>query len=238
MSTPSVEIFIKSYPPDFDRLSYCLRSLTKFARGFVRTVLAVPPGHGLHLTQEAIVEIPEQTPGYLFQQTVKLNADLHIHRADFIWYIDSDCVLTRETRPDEFLVDGKPRWMMTPWKDCFESKKIWYHIMAKCVQECPQHEFMRRHGIMIPRWALAAFREFIQKTHGMTMDAYVMNQPGHEFSEFNCIGFWLWCFHRDKIHWHDTSVDGIPDDPIEQSWSWAEEGITQEYRNRMEILLA
>ncbi len=237
MTTPTVTPFIKSYPPDFDRLSYCLRSLNKFARGFGRPVLAVPPNHGLNLTQEEIHEIHEQSPGYLFQQVVKLNADLHTN-ADFIWYIDSDCVLTRETHADEFLVNGKARWMMTPWKDCKEVKKVWFHILAKCVQEAPEHEFMRRHGILIPRWALKGFRDFIQQTHGVSMDAYVMNQPGHEFSEFNCIGFWLWCFHREKIHWHDTSIDGIPDNPIEQSWSWSQDGLTQAYRNRMEMLLA
>jgi hypothetical protein len=200
-------------------------------------LLAVPPGHGLKLTAEVIVEIPEQQPGYLGQQVAKLNADHHT-QADFLWYVDSDCVITEPITPEDFMVGDKPRWLITPWKDCMEVKKHWYHVMARALQECPEHEFMRRHGIMIPRWALAAFREHIQQLHGITSDAYIMNVPRHEFSEFNCIGFYLWLYHRDKIAWHDTSTMGVPPCPIEQSWSWSEAGITQEHRNRMEILLA
>ena len=104
--------------------------------------------------------------------------------------------------------------------------------------ECPEHEFMRRHGAMVPRWALKAFRDHIQELHGISMDAYVMNVPRHEFSEFNCLGFYLWLYHRDKIAWHDTSAMGVPPIQMEQAWSWDEKGITQEYRNRMEMLLA
>src|SRR4026208_618749 len=233
-------IFIRTYLRDMPYLEYCLRSIQKYAHGFHRTVVAVPEpeiNHYMHLTVEKLIAVHDGKPGYLCQQADKLNADIHCKEEDFIWYIDSDCVLTREVRPEEFLVNNKVRWLLTPWKDCPDSKKAWFHVMAKCVQECPQHEFMRRHGLMIPRWALVGFREFIQQTHGIDMPTYVMNQPGHEFSEFNAIGFWLWTYHRDKIHWHDTSIDGVPPCPIEQSWSWSPEGITQEHRNRMEILL-
>lgn len=234
--TPVVDIVIKSYPPDFEYLKYCLRSIYRFASGFRRVMLMLPPDHGLQLTQESIY-IKPGPESYLYQQVCKLNADLHTD-AQFLLHLDSDCVLTQPVTPATFMENGKPRWLMTPWKDCLESKKCWFHVMAKCVQEAPTHEFMRRHGIMIPHWAYGGFREFIQATHGLSMDAYVMNQPGHEFSEFNTIGFWLWLHHRDAIHWHDTSVEGIPPCPIEQAWSWSAAGITQEYRNRMEMLLA
>ena len=234
--SPVVDIAIKSYPLDFEYLGYCLRSIHRFATGFRHILLMLPPDHGLHLTQEKIF-IKPGPESYLYQQVCKLNVDWHTD-ADFIMHLDSDCVLNTPVTPSTFMVGDKPRWLMTPWKDCYESKKAWFHVVAKCVQEAPEHEFMRRHGIMIPKWAYGAFRDFVQKTHGISVDAYVMNQPGHEFSEFNCIGFWLWLYHRDKIHWHDTSIDGIPPCPIEQSWSWDANGMTQEFRNRMEMLLA
>jgi hypothetical protein len=151
-------------------------------------------------------------------------------------YLDSDCVLTEPVTPATFMDGDKPRWLITPWKDCMEVKKHWFHVLCRCLQECPEHEFMRRHGLMIPRWALQAFRDFILATHGIEMPAYVMNVSKHEFSEFNCIGFYLWLHHRDKIAWHDTSILGVPPCPIEQAWSWSE--MTQEHRNRMEMLLA
>lgn len=228
-------IFIKSYPNDFEWLSYCLRSLAKFAHGFDAIILVVPPGHGLNLTRETVIEIPEQQPGYLFQQVCKLNADMHT-TADFILHLDSDCVLREPVTPESFMTDGKARWLMTPWADCFEAKKVWFHVMAKCCQEAPEHEFMRRNCMMIPRFAYQAFREFIESTHGISMEQYVMNQPGREFSEYNCLGFFLWLQHRDKIAWHDTSVQGVPSCPVVQGWSWA--GLTPEIRSELELILA
>lgn len=228
------DIFIKSYPGDFPWLGFCLRSLLKYARGFRQTIVVIPPGHGLNLTQESVIEIEEQQPGYLFQQVCKLNADRH-SSAEYIWHIDSDCILKRPVTPDEFMVNGKPRWLITQWNDCLESKRNWFHVMAKCVQETPKHEFMRRHGLLIPRFAYGAFRDFIQQTHKLTMEAYVMNQPAHEFSEFNCIGFYLHQFHHEAIHWQDTR-EGLPDNPIEQAWSWG--GMTEAERERLTELTA
>lgn len=232
-------IFIRSHLPDFEFLSYCLRSIQKFATGFDRIVIAVPQGqeqHLRHLTVEKVVPVHDEAGrGYLNQQKDKLNADI-LTKADMVFNLDSDCVLNRPINPQMFMAGDRPRWMMTPWKDVMEAKKNWFHIMCKCVQECPEHEFMRRHGLMIPAWAYVEFRAFIQATHGVEMQAYVMNVHGNEFSEFNCLGFYLWKFHRDKIHWHDTSVDGIPEASITQAWSWG--GLTQELRNQYEILLA
>lgn len=234
--SPVVDIIIKSYPPDYEWLKYCLRSIHKFARGFRQTVVLLPHTSPLPLTLEKMVLV-EHEETYLTQQMAKMHADHHTD-AEFFWHLDSDCLLTREVTPADFMKDDKALWLITPWKDCFESKRAWFHVMCKCLQEAPEHEFMRRHGQLIPRFAYGAFRQFIQDTHGVSMDAYIVNQPRNEYSEFNCIGFYLWLHHRDTIAWHDTSIDGIPPCPIEQAWSWSETGITQEHRNRMEVLLA
>lgn len=232
-------IFIRSYEKDFEWLSFALRSIYKFASGFNDVVIAVPAGQESklrHLTVERIILCHDGQPGYLCQQNDKLNADIHTN-ADFVWSMDSDCVLTRPVRPEMFFRDGKPIWMMTPWSalsgDEFRS---WAHIMVKCVQDFPTHEFMRRHGQMIPGWAYREFRAFIERTHKCTMTEYVMSQQGHEFSEFNCLGFYLYKHHRDKFYWWDTEVDGVPEAVMDQHWSWS--GMTPELRNKLSVALA
>lgn len=178
------------------------------------------------------MDVPEN---YMTQQVAKLNAD-RFSKADNILHVDSDCIFIRPVTPETFMRDGTPRWLMTPWSECPDAKKAWMHVMVKCLQECPPAEFMRKSTIISPRWAYAEFRAFIEKTHGVTMEAYVSNQPNREFSEYNCLGFYLWLYHRDKIAWHDTSVLGVPEPWEMQHWSWG--GLTNELRNQMEIILA
>lgn len=227
------DIVIKSYPPDYPWLTYCLRSIQKFATGFNNVLVLLPRSDPLPLTAETVVllDVPE---GYKEQQVSKLYADKHTE-ADFIVNLDSDCIFTRPVTPRDFMVGDKPRWLMTPWADCMDAKRAWFGVMAKCILEAPEHEFMRRHGIMIPRWAYAEFRAFIQKTHGIPIESYVMNQPGNEFSEFNTIGFWLWLNHRDKIAWHNTSTMGVPSNPLHQEHSWG--GLNDEIRAKLDAIL-
>lgn len=229
------DIFIKSYIPDLHWLAYALRSIAKFSNGFRRTVVALPPDHGLNLTQEHVVICPGPE-SYLYQQVCKLNADLRTD-ADFILHFDSDMILTKPVSPEFFFKDGKPIWVITPWGVLSEDeKKAWMHVMVKALREFPPYEFMRKCAVMVPRWLYAEFRAHMEKLHGFSMEAYVMNQPGHEFSEYNCLGFYAWLYHRDKFYWHDTTVDGVPKWPFQQRWSWG--GLTQEIKNELEIALA
>lgn len=236
-------IFIRSYNKDFEWLSFALRSIHKFASGFKEIVIAVPIGHehGLrHLTAERLITVHDDgSNGYCNQQESKLNADLHMAPdVTHILHIDSDTILIRPVTPDTFMREGKPIWMITPWEAMKggDEKKAWFHVMCKCLQECPPYEFMRKVTPMVPRWAYAAFREHIQKLHGISMTQYVMSQPNREFTEWNCLGFFLWLYHRDSFFWWDTTVLGVPEKWEDQRWSWG--GLTQEIKNEFNIALA
>lgn len=235
----STAIFIRSYAPDFQWLSYSLRSIQKFATGFCDILIAVPQQDVpklSHLTVEKVVGVHDGQPGYLCQQNDKLHADMHT-RADLVVNLDSDTLFTRPVTPATFMRNGKPLWLITPWHTFLgDEKKAWFHVLAKALQECPPFEFMRKNTITIPRWAYGAFREHMQKLHGITLTEYIMSQPAREFSEFNTIGFYLWLYHRDKIHWHDTSIDGVPESVEHQRWSWS--GLTPEIRAEIERELA
>lgn len=225
----STAIFIRSYSKDLPWLSYCLKSIHKYCTGFSEIIVAVPDtelAQFKHLTAETVIGVHDGKPGYLKQQVDKLAADQHT-QADFILHLDSDMCITEPLTPEFFIKDGKPIWIVTPWDAMGPTeKRAWFHVMSKCLQESPPYEFMRKCAIMAPRDLYSKFREFIQHTHGISMDAYVMNQPMHEFSEYNCFGFYLWLHHRERIYWHDTTIDGIPKWPFIQKWSWIEGGVS------------
>lgn len=227
-----VDLVCKSYGKDYPWLSFALKSVQKFCTGFNQIMVLLPRSEPLNLTAETVVYLDTQE-SYLHAQVAKLNADLHTE-ADYLVYFDSDMVFTRPINPRFFFREGKPIWVMSPWDSLYKGgeKKAWYHVMAKCLQEAPPYEFMRKCAVIVPRHVLQGFRDFIQRTHGCSMDHYVVSQPGNEFSEYNCLGFYCWLFHRDEFYWHDTSKEGVPVWPFKQFWSWG--GLTPEIRTELE----
>ncbi len=228
---PSTAIVIKSYPKDYEWLAYALRSINKFCTGFSEVIVMLPRSNPLALTVETTVLLDTQE-GYLHQQSCKLNADYHT-QADYILHWDSDMIATRPFTPDFFFHDDKPIWAVTPFDNAAEDeKKAWLHVMVKCLREMPPFEFMRKCAVIAPRWIYPLFREFIQQTHKVSMEQYVTTQPGHEFSEYNCLGFYAWLYQRESFHWHNTDTDGIPDWPWRQFWSWG--GLTPEIKAELD----
>lgn len=228
---PSTDLVIKSYPSDYGWLSYCLRSIQKFATGFNNIILLLPRSAPLTLTAETVVllDTPES---YMHQQIAKLNADNHT-RADYIVHFDSDMIFTKPVTPEFWFKDGKPTWIHSPFE---KDSEMWKGVMQKCIGQEPPAEFMRRGAIIIPRQLYSLFRAFIQEKHQQTMEQYILSQPGNEFSEYNCIGFYAWLYHHDLFSWHDTAIDGVPEWPFKQFWSWG--GMTPVIREEMESILA
>lgn len=232
----TVDIFIRSYAPDFPWLNYALRSVQKFATGFRDVVVVIPDTDDLpNLTVEKVIKVKDVMPGYRQQQASKLYADT-FSDADAFLYVDSDCVFTEPVTPETFMTAGRPNWLHTPFdKVSPDARAAWYEVMRKCLGEAPQHELMRRHPQLIPRWALQEFRGFVAKRHGVSLEHYIKSQPGKEFSEFNTCGHYLWLYHHEKINWINTE-EFLPPAVLRQWWSHG--GITPEIREEMERLLA
>jgi len=73
----------------------------------------------------------------------------------------------------------------------------------------------------------------------MELKDYIMSQPYREFSEFNCLGFYLYEYHRDKFEWFDTSKHPESEWPtltVDQCWSWG--GLTDEIKAKWENILS
>ncbi len=255
-------ILIKSFPKDFGWLSYCLKSIHKFASGFEEVVVIIPDDSDLPLTCERLIKIHEPGPpatsiydhgsGYAYQQVVKMNADKYC-KSDFILHIDSDTIFTKPVRPRDLMfaewldpsTDGEsegdhlyPLWLMTPFKDILPTdKNLAAHVeaMRSFSGIDPEFEYMRRMGQVIPRWAYGCFREYCLSKHGKTFEEYAMSQGFRGVSEFNLIGQFLHREFANFIHFHDTRF-GVPESFVLQHWSW--DGITPEIRDKMEAILA
>ncbi len=243
----TTSIFIKSFPKDYGWLSYCLKSVQKFASGFSEIVVAIPDDSNLPLTRERIIKIKEPGPsatsptnhgsGYIWQQCVKMSCDKYT-TSDYVTHLDSDCIFVKPVTPNDLMVEGKPLWMMTPFIDILPTdKNLHAHVesMKKFSGIDPEFEFMRRHSQVIPRWAYGCFREYCLSRHNQTFEQYAMESGFRGISEFNLIGDFLYREFRNFIHFHDTRF-GIPDCFVMQNWSWS--GITPEIRDKMEKILA
>jgi hypothetical protein len=208
------DIFIKTREHDYPWLEWCNRSIAKLGSGFRKLQLVsddeISCGAQMKFgSWEGIVRwdhTPMREPGYLWQQRCKLYADQWTD-AEWILYQDSDTVFTRSFSPSDFIRDGKPTWLYDPLDKARPDQHAWIPVMEKFLGKKPEHEFMRRHPFVVPRWALAEMRQFCRYKHGKSLEDYIMGEalPGHplalRFSEWNCLGFFLWEFHHDKVCW-------------------------------------
>lgn len=237
-----VSIFVRSFPDDFPWLTYCLRSIHKFAHGFHEIVVAIPKGSKLDLTKERIVYVKTGKDDYVTQMSDKMNADLYCE-GDMIVNMDSDTIFIKPVYAwdsiegaSQFTVDNKPLWLMTPMDRVLSNDPnthAWKRCMTKFSGIEPQFEMMRRIGQMIPKWAYGCFRDFCRRTHGKTFEEWAQDQ-NREVSEFNLIGQFLHLNLPDFIHFHDTTYS-LPEPVVKQFWSRG--GLTDEIRAEMEAIL-
>lgn len=230
---PVVDIYIKTCDKDYPWLEWCLKSIEKFSTGFRGVVIVTEGWSTSYKTppNTRVISKQELKPGYLGQQSRKLGADQDSD-ADFILFMDSDCVFTKPVTPDDFIRDGKPIWLKTPFSNARDDQQVWKPVMSKFLGKEPQHEFMRRHPFILPRWAFTELRNFCRYKHGMELSDYIMAQAVPcqmlTFSEWNCAGFFLHEFHHDKVAWIDTTTDVVPDAVVWQGFTHAGEGRKQE----------
>lgn len=212
----TTDILIKTCQHDTDYHEYCIKSIEKFCSGFRNTV----------------VIDGEHPRGYLHQQVVKMNADLHTD-ADMILVTDSDTLFTEPVAPESFMRDGKPIWFVTPWNEAMMANRgtrAWHEVMSQFFGQNPPYEFMRRQPFMFPREVLVGLRDFCAIKHGVSLEEYIMKAG--RFSEWNVLGFFCWLHHREKFYWMDTTVE-CPPPLVRQFWSHDPIGKNIEEINRI-----
>lgn len=235
------DIFIRSYAKDFPWLKYCLKSIAQKCKCFRDVVLVVPESdrkelEGLNLTREKVFYEPDiKGEGYLTQQICKVNADQYTD-ADIIYFVDSDCCFSRENRPADYFTDRKPVMLITPYAE-LGAAVPWKPITEKVLKiECP-YETMRRLPFVFKGNLLAPFRKYVAAVQGKSIEAYILEQPGRAFSEFNALGAWAHHFHTEEFFWWDTSTTpNLPQPTVAQHWSWG--GITKAIQEDLEKMTA
>lgn len=241
------DVFLRSYAGDVAWVPYALRSLNRFVTGIRDVVIVVPANDydkfkALSLTREILASSRFQDRlGYMDQMNDKLYADLYTD-ANLILFWDSDVVAIRPFSPKDLMIDGKPRWLHTPYSKLINADGTpatpWQPITEKAIGIHPDHEFMRAHPVLAPRTALMEFREYMIAEHKMPLSDYIAQQPNRAFSEWNAIGAWAYYVRRDPdlFSFWNTEEKGVPEPFVRQFWSWS--GITTEIRTEMEKLLA
>lgn len=228
---PVVDIYLKTYPKDYELANYCLKSIAKFVTG-VRNIIIEAPDNGRYGTNQQTTEntvvIPfgwleritwvkseDRQPGYIDQQAKKLAAFKHTD-SEYLLYIDSDCCFQRPFDVSEMFKGHLPTWQYTPFTHARRDQFLaWGPVMQAFLGKIPEHEFMRRHPHIIPRWLPEEMDKFCRYKHGVTLDQYIMAQgdPSQplqlSFSEFNCSGFFAWEFFRDRFSWV-TDAEATP----------------------------
>lgn len=224
-------IFIKSYPKDYEWLTFCLKSIQKYCTGFSEIVLALPFGEKLPLTKEKIVNVQERGIGYYWQMVVKINADKYTD-ADAILYVDSDCVFTRPFDASEMLKNGKPMLLRRPWGEAGEGV-VWRDPAERALGFKTEHDTMCCHPSIYLRSTLQNLRAHIKSAHGVELEDYALREMegGHKFIEFVTVGNFI--IHKEPEK-YSIIEDGSGDypKPISQGWSWG--GMSAEKRAELD----
>lgn len=211
------DIFIRTYHKDINWLSYCLKSIHKFAYDFRDVIICIPESQAhllAHLTNEKIVTCKEYADDYLGQQISKLNAHTYTD-ADRILFSDSDVVYVEPFSPEDFTVEGKPRIMKTHYSKVGDAI-CWKSITEKCLGVTVEYEYMRRNELMYYSETLRQLHLF----YNNELNGYIENQPARQFSEYNILGAYADIYHQDKYFWMDTDLFEIPKPKVRQFWSW------------------
>lgn len=237
--TYKTDIFIKTYGGDFEWLKYCLRSIQKFCTGFNEIILVCDEADkgGLEefgLTRERVEYVPLEFNGYLFQQWIKLNAHSY-SESDYILFVDSDCVFTKPTTPNDFIKSGKPMILKTPYETIPEVR-FWKELTELTLKEKVEFEYMRRLPLLYRRDTLENCQKHVNELHEGGIKYFISQRPAHEFTEFNLIGAYAEKYEGDKYKFIDTTKNELPETHIHQAWSWGK--VSQSKRVELERILA
>ncbi len=240
----ATDIFLRTYAADLEWVLRSLRSLDKFVTGIKDIIICVPANDyalfkNLNLTREILVSSKfEDHEGYMDQMRDKLLAFLHTD-SDTILFWDSDVIAVRPFSPTDLLIDGKPRWLITPYSKLINSDGTpavpWRPITERAIGCSVEYETMRSHPLMATTESLFEFRNFMENKHGTSLQEYIARQPYRQFSEWNALGAWAYYYAPEYFSWWNTEEKGVPEPFVKQYWSYS--GLTEDERRQIEEIL-
>jgi len=226
-----MDLFIRTYRNDAGWLRYLLRSIQKFCSVYNEIIVACPKSDA-GIIRRVVGEYPitgmrlvlvenDMGSGYLEQQYTKMTADL-ICTGDYIGFVDSDCIFILPNSPDTHFVDGKIRYLITPY-ECVPTALKWKPITEAALGfPCP-FETMRRHPCVYPKEVIAHCRAWIEFMHHRSLHSFILEQG---ISDFNAMGSFALEREPEKFMFEDTTKHPLPPEILKQRWSYG--GISPE----------
>lgn len=216
-----IDIYIKSYHKDFKFLRYCLKSIAKFATGYNKIILAIPNneinmlwntiGEELKTLNISVVPLAEYGDGYLYQQWCKMSAN-QISDAEFIMYVDSDCIFHFPIDLQTLIKDGKSELLYTHYSKVGDAI-CWQQCTESILNKKVEYEFMRRNGLIFKKSTLDNIaKEYPDLERQIMLSA--------RFSEFNMLGAYAFFNELDQYNFINTDDWKYTEPVVRQYWSW------------------
>lgn len=248
------DIFIKTWPQDYDWLVYCLRSIDKFFTGHRQVVILTESGgkhpaleHAHRMGAKVIQEkrVREKGhksmgrigTGYQVQKAKKLEWDLYTD-ADHVIQIDSDCMFTAPCTPDLWIdADGRMTWWRMsrsrlPKAEC----DMWGDGLRWQDTKLGPSQW---YGMISPGFAFnriwtAQFRDWVrQHLGGLDMKGLFCSKKIPHITEYLIYPHWAEMQQGCPYDWVRTAE--LPKPPIKQNWSWG--GLSPEIKTELESIL-
>lgn len=233
-----IDIFIRTYKKDFPLLKYSIYSILKFAKSYRNVIVTVRNKEYNELLSFLKNEIFYQENmniikiysvynfhdkiDYLGQQITKLNAHLFTS-ADYILYIDSDCIFYNYFDINDLFTNGKIDLMVEKWEDLPNTYEVWQNFLELIDINTP-YEYMRRLPLIYPSSVLKDIRVFITNKYNKPFEEacfhiynLAKNKSPHRyplfFSEFNLIGAYSFLYKSEHFNFVspcDKTIKAVP----------------------------
>lgn len=233
------EIFIVSHRKDFDYLMFCLGGIKKFAVGFSGVTILVPSEdvsvlaphvrgwqHEFPLSVMGFNQEPEPKC-HLHHCVKKCQADQYCPSADYIMFMDSDCVFREPVTPDDYIINTRPVILMESYK-ALEARNdpacCWKKGTTEVLGFVPEYETMRRHPTAHWKDTFRNFRDHIVDFHNLPFEMFALSRdPSFPvgFNDFNNLNSYAQRVYPDKYHFIDITdhPELRPRDKLIQYWS-------------------
>lgn len=181
---PVMEIMIVAFHRDIEFLRYCLKSITKFAKGFSGVTLVVPSAEAkLFSWVGALAKVKyfDEAPGkgMLHHEVQICRADEWCPLAEAILLMDADCMFWRPTTPADFAPDGKLMLVRELYAEAGRrnpNRLIWQKCVEGALGFKPDYETMVRHPQVHYREVFKAMRDICELHTGKPFDEFVLSQ--------------------------------------------------------------
>ncbi len=246
----STTLFVRSYPADFEWLSYSVQSMKKYLTGYDKSILIIPndsphPKESSFFDEVILSDRPN-IRGYIAQQLDKLECYKYID-TEHVLFVDCDNIFNGPYDINKlWFHEGLPTLYMTSYtaltpapEDIAEQiartsgVKIdkhryglhWQDVVEKYMFIRPEYEYMRT----IPLIHRTETIKECSQTYPHLIDKAHLIQD-NDYSEFNFIGTFA---HLNKHPYHFT--DEIPPLPAKNFWSYG--GITADIKTQIDMWL-